>query len=88
MRYIKTRVKPTHLQYSCNNCNKTPIIGTRWFCFICRQKTKKYNLCNECKPLVSHPHVLTAIRYGTDHIINPDNDPREPIGYQSQFMPN
>ena len=63
-----------HLDVSCKICGQKPIIGIRWFCFICRQKGVVYNVCGVCKH--DHIHKLEGIDYSSgDHI---EGDPREP----------
>lgn len=53
--------------YTCNECKKTPIIGTRWFCFICRKNGQLFNLCNVCKIANSnnHNHPLESVKYSS-----------------------
>lgn len=46
-----------HNGYSCVGCKKSPIIGTRWFCFTSRQNGYIMNW---------HSHPLVAIKYSTD----------------------
>jgi hypothetical protein len=76
------QVGSIHADYTCNNCKVTPIIGTRWFCFTCRQKSE-YNLCDLCKRKVTHAHLLTGVRYDTEKLpVVIANDPREPLSYQ------
>lgn len=69
-----------HQQYICNLCKCSPILGTRWFCFTCRRDGKEFNLCNVCKIMTIHMHVLDSVKYNTEKtvLMPPENDPREP----------
>ena len=50
--------KPVHYGVICDGCNKTPIIGCRYKCAVC----KNFDYCEECEEKLSAKHLHPFIK--------------------------
>ena len=47
-----------HENYTCNNCQVSPIKGIRYHCLECND----YDLCEKCEEIINHNHPLYKIK--------------------------
>ena len=54
----KEEEKPVHYGVRCDGCNKSPIVGCRYKCAVC----KNFDYCEECEEKMSEKHLHPFIK--------------------------